>query len=177
LSSTGSSLVTAALTYDSGTAAADTSAACNGNVVSIAPAAATGQYLQVDVTSPSAGLIDIGLLVAGPLWRINRAVAYGMPTEAEWADLARAVLRDNAAFGAVSAETVRRIEALLARTRAEAIRIHPGNTAHDTDGCLLPGATRSNNSVGQSRMAFEPLFAKIEAALKIGECWIDILDA
>ncbi len=58
------------------------------------------------------------------------------------------------------------------------IRIHPGNTAADTDGCLLVGVTKGANSVGQSRMAFEPLFAKIVAAVQDGgECWIEVRDA
>lgn len=60
----------------------------------------------------------------------------------------------------------------------EGVRIHPGNTAADTSGCLLPGLTRGANSVGQSRMAFEPLFAKIGAAVQDGgECWIEVRDA
>ncbi len=58
------------------------------------------------------------------------------------------------------------------------IRIHPGNTAADTDGCLLVGVTKGTNTIGQSRMAFEPLFAKIVAAVQDGgECWIEIRDA
>lgn len=58
------------------------------------------------------------------------------------------------------------------------IRIHPGNTAADTEGCILPGVVKGTNNVGQSRMAFEPLFAKIVAATQDGgECWIDVRDA
>ena len=57
----------------------------------------------------------------------------------------------------------------------DGVRIHPGNTAADTEGCLLVGdrvvdATR----IADSRVAFERLYAKIEAA---PECWIDIRDA
>ena len=60
----------------------------------------------------------------------------------------------------------------------EGIRIHPGNTAADTEGCILVGVTKGENSVGQSRMAFEPLFAKIAAAVQDGgECWVDVRDA
>ena len=58
------------------------------------------------------------------------------------------------------------------------IRIHPGNTAADTEGCILPGVVKGTNNVGQSRMAFEPLFAKIVAATQDGgECWIEVRDA
>lgn len=44
------------------------------------------------------------------------------------------------------------------------IRIHPGNTAADTEGCLLPGDVRQPNGVGQSRVAFDRLFAQIRVA-------------
>lgn len=46
----------------------------------------------------------------------------------------------------------------------EGVRIHPGNTAADTEGCLLVGVTRGVGSVGSSRIAFDALFAKIQAA-------------
>jgi hypothetical protein len=49
------------------------------------------------------------------------------------------------------------------------IRIHPGNTAEDTDGCLLPGDMRLAKSVGQSRVAFDRLFAQIRVAKVKGE--------
>lgn len=46
------------------------------------------------------------------------------------------------------------------------VRIHPGNTAADTEGCLLPGTGAGSNTVTNSRVAFEKLFKKIEAAAK-----------
>jgi hypothetical protein len=49
------------------------------------------------------------------------------------------------------------------------VRCHPGNSAEDSDGCLLPGYTRYENSVGQSRAAFEALFDRLEEATKAGE--------
>ena len=49
------------------------------------------------------------------------------------------------------------------------IRIHPGNTAADTHGCLLVGDTRLPGSIGQSRAAFDRLFKKLETALARGE--------
>jgi hypothetical protein len=45
------------------------------------------------------------------------------------------------------------------------IRIHPGNTAADTEGCLLVGNIRLAKSISQSRMAFDKLFIKIRDAL------------
>ena len=60
----------------------------------------------------------------------------------------------------------------------DGIRMHAGNTAEDTDGCPLVGVTKGANTIGQSRMAFEPLFAKIVAATQDGgECWIEVRDA
>jgi len=49
------------------------------------------------------------------------------------------------------------------------IRIHPGNTAADTEGCLLPGIDRLAKSVGRSRLAFAALFTKITAAKAKGD--------
>lgn len=51
----------------------------------------------------------------------------------------------------------------------EGIRIHPGNTPANTEGCLLPGVVRLSKSVGQSKDAFNALFAKIRVAKIKGE--------
>lgn len=51
----------------------------------------------------------------------------------------------------------------------EGVRIHPGNVAADTEGCILVGMDRLADSIGRSRLAFEPLFAKITQALARGE--------
>jgi hypothetical protein len=48
------------------------------------------------------------------------------------------------------------------------IRIHPGNTAADTEGCLLVGLTKQAASVGASRIAFGSLMIKLTAALHAG---------
>ena len=59
----------------------------------------------------------------------------------------------------------------------EGVRIHAGNTAKDTEGCLLPGIAKTSKGVANSRLAFSRLFKKIEAALKKGEeVWITIKD-
>lgn len=44
------------------------------------------------------------------------------------------------------------------------VRIHPGNTAGDTEGCILVGVDRAANSILRSRESFDALFAKIMAA-------------
>jgi hypothetical protein len=49
----------------------------------------------------------------------------------------------------------------------EGVRIHSGNTNHDTEGCILVGQTRSKNFIGQSRKAFDKLFKKMQAAKNI----------
>ena len=51
----------------------------------------------------------------------------------------------------------------------DGIRIHPGNVAADTEGCLLVGRTKMHDFVGESRAAFVELEAKIDAALDAGE--------
>ena len=49
------------------------------------------------------------------------------------------------------------------------VRIHPGNTADDTEGCLLVGMDRKLKSIGRSRLAYNALFEKLDAAKKRGE--------
>lgn len=49
------------------------------------------------------------------------------------------------------------------------IRIHAGNTAENTEGCILPGLDRLGKSVGRSRLAFDTLFTKIKEAKAKGE--------
>jgi hypothetical protein len=43
----------------------------------------------------------------------------------------------------------------------EGIRIHPGNKAEDTEGCILVGDAPAPDWLGQSRVAFDRLFAKL----------------
>jgi hypothetical protein len=49
----------------------------------------------------------------------------------------------------------------------EGVRIHSGNTNHDTEGCILVGRTRSQDFIGQSRKAFDKLFEKMKKAKDI----------
>ncbi|WP_050465090.1 DUF5675 family protein [Herbaspirillum autotrophicum] len=60
---------------------------------------------------------------------------------------------------------------LLAVPNFEGIRIHPGNTDKDTDGCILVGDSATPDFVGQSRVAFDRLFAKLQG---ISDISIDI---
>jgi hypothetical protein len=51
----------------------------------------------------------------------------------------------------------------------EGVRIHTGNTALDTEGCLLPGRMKQKGRVLQSKLAFDALFAKMQQAVAKGE--------
>lgn len=52
------------------------------------------------------------------------------------------------------------------------IRIHPGNSARDTEGCLLPGRVRHGESVKESRAAYVDLLAHLRGAA--GPIWLTI---
>jgi len=57
----------------------------------------------------------------------------------------------------------------------EGIRIHSGNIAADTEGCILVGTTRSDVGILNSRVAFNELFQDMLDALNVGEqIWIEI---
>lgn len=49
------------------------------------------------------------------------------------------------------------------------VRIHPGNTAADTEGCILVGLDRMAKSIGRSRAAFDALMALMWPAQRKGE--------
>lgn len=46
----------------------------------------------------------------------------------------------------------------------EGIRIHSGNTAGHTEGCILVGQIKGQYSIARSRAAFNQLFAKMKRA-------------
>ena len=49
----------------------------------------------------------------------------------------------------------------------EGVRIHSGNSNHDTEGCILVGTSRSEDYIGNSRLAFGRLFKKMQLAKSI----------
>lgn len=51
----------------------------------------------------------------------------------------------------------------------EGIRIHPGNTDQNTEGCILVGVGVGQDRLYNSRQAYERLFNKLEAAEALGE--------
>lgn len=56
----------------------------------------------------------------------------------------------------------------------DGIRIHWGNTAVDTDGCILIGLARNADGVGGSKMAFNDFFERLTAGLEKGDVWLEI---
>jgi hypothetical protein len=57
----------------------------------------------------------------------------------------------------------------------EGIRIHPGNVAADTHGCILVGLTRGADRVDHSREAYAIVYDMIHGALQDErEVWITI---
>jgi hypothetical protein len=55
------------------------------------------------------------------------------------------------------------------------IRIHPGNTAADTEGCILVGTAEQKDMIRNSRVAFAALFAKIQAGLKKEKIFFEVV--
>jgi hypothetical protein len=63
---------------DTGSITAEAQDEAQGNVVLVLPAPITARYLRVDLTDGATAFMDIGLLVAGQLWRLQRGTAYGI---------------------------------------------------------------------------------------------------
>lgn len=55
------------------------------------------------------------------------------------------------------------------------IRIHPGNTDRDTQGCLLLGTDKTKDRVINSRAAFGRVFEKIRAAMRTEKVYVEIV--
>jgi hypothetical protein len=73
----------------------------------------------------------------------------------------------------------KRMPLLLDVPEFEGVRIHSGNTAADTLGCILVGRRIGpNGTIEESRLAFTPLFQKMDQAFARGEgIYITIKDA
>ena len=64
------------------------------------------------------------------------------------------------------------------------VRIHPGNTSEDTEGCILPGRARGTTgtppraAVFYSRAAYRDILTRLgHAEAKGREVWLDVRDA
>src|SRR5687767_8464640 len=51
----------------------------------------------------------------------------------------------------------------------EGVRIHPGNRAVDTEGCILVGMSKGPDCIYESKKAYEKLYIQIAEAIERGE--------
>jgi len=58
----------------------------------------------------------------------------------------------------------------------DGIRIHTGNTPKDTLGCILVGQNKGVDSISNSRLAFAPLFEKLQAIVRTEKIFIEITE-
>ena len=80
----------------------------------------------------------------------------------------RVVLTMSKRFGKVLPE-------LLNVPNYEGVRIHSGNTAADTEGCILVGEEKSPTGVLRSREAMVELMAALSGVIEQGEqVWIEV---
>jgi hypothetical protein len=57
----------------------------------------------------------------------------------------------------------------------EGVRIHPGNDADDTEGCILPGFERRAKGVGSSQLAYREILKWLDTIDHQGlEAWITV---
>lgn len=49
------------------------------------------------------------------------------------------------------------------------VRIHPGNSARDTEGCILVGEAKTSDWVSRSQLAFGALFIRMKDAQARGD--------
>jgi len=61
----------------------------------------------------------------------------------------------------------RMLPLLIGVPNFEGVRIHAGNSNHDTEGCILVGQNRSVDYITKSRKAFDSLFKKMQGAKNI----------
>ncbi len=56
------------------------------------------------------------------------------------------------------------------------VRIHSGNTAADSEGCILVGTMRTKEGVANSRLAMGMVMDAMENAMQLGnEVWLEIV--
>jgi hypothetical protein len=64
---------------------------------------------------------------------------------------------------------------LLSVPNYEGVRIHPGNYAKDTDGCILVGSVKGVNMIGNSKAAYERLLTLLKQAIKKEKIFLEIV--
>jgi hypothetical protein len=63
----------------------------------------------------------------------------------------------------------RELPKILGVGQFSGVRIHPGNSKSDTDGCLLVGRRNSVDNIADSRATFNKLFDRLNEAYDRGE--------
>ena len=56
----------------------------------------------------------------------------------------------------------------------EGVRIHAGNKSAVTEGCILVGNSKSLNFIGNSRVTYKSLFARMKVAAKKEKIFLNI---
>jgi len=57
------------------------------------------------------------------------------------------------------------------------VRIHAGNTDADTEGCILVGTSKGKDFIGNSRAAFNKVFARVREAAQREKIFIEVTSA
>lgn len=58
------------------------------------------------------------------------------------------------------------------------VRIHPGNTHENTEGCILVGRKTSLDTITESRLAYDQLMKQMQEAIDLGEdVFLEIFNA
>jgi len=75
-----------------------------------------------------------------------------------------------------SARFQRLLPLLLNVPGYDGVRIHTGNTDQDTEGCILVGRGKKEDAIMSSKIAFDALFPKIQAAAQQEKIFIEITE-
>lgn len=71
----------------------------------------------------------------------------------------------------------RTLPELLNVSNYKGVRIHPGNRAVDTEGCILVGLSKDRDYIKSSRQAFAKLYLRIQEAVNKGDkVFIEIMN-